>query len=178
MQKGQGFFSIPQAHRVQRRMSELLGIFTRERPVSVWEMTCAVLGEGRALSLGRRKATHLCERIVRSAERNSFIRRLPLRLPPGRGEPVVKRGFNRALAYTITEEGELFLKSYRSYMEDMRNGVSGHRCNGGFHRRRNERRLEKAESRYRRRLSLAMCEATERHRTSSATAGAEGKNKK
>lgn len=152
MQKGQLFFKLPHDHRAHHRMAAILRIYTREKPVSVWEMTCAALGTGRALSLGRRKATHLCERIIRAAELNDFIRRLPLRLPPGEGEPFPKKGFNRALAYTITDDGEMFVRDHDRYMEDKAKGLEGHSCNAGFHRNRNRKRIDKVQAKYLRRM--------------------------
>lgn len=159
MKRGQSFFSIPQDHKAHNRVAAMLRIFTRTRPVSVWEMTCAAIGEDRARELGRDKAVHLCERCVRAAEENDFIRRLPIRLKPGVGEPVNKKGFSRALAFTITDDGEAFLKRHDEYIRYKRMGYLGHEENDWFHLRRVRRHVSRVQEKYERRMKSIAAEA-------------------
>jgi hypothetical protein len=115
MRKGQPFFSIAMPHPVHRRMTRMLrafgadGEFARSR----WELTCAVVGEERALSLGWTKAKHLSERIIASAERNGFMRRLPvLTLAKYPTQDDRRHG---ELSYVITEDGLSFRERQDKY---------------------------------------------------------------
>lgn len=152
MKRGEGFFLVPYDMKPHRRMAAMLRIYTREKPVTIWDMTCAVLGKEKALELGRRKAAHLCERLVNAAQRWDFIRRLPIRLLPGEGEPYPKEKYHRALAFTITDAGEKFVRDHDRYIRDKKLGLNGNRDNRGVHRARNKRRVDKVQAKYLKRM--------------------------
>lgn len=152
MKKGESYFLVPYDMRSHRRMAAMLRIYTREKPVTVWEMTCAALGKERALELGRRKAVHLCERCINAAQRCDFIRRLPIRLLPGDDEPYPKEKYHRALAFTITDAGEKFVRDHDRYIRDKALGLNGNKSNMGIKRARNKRRIDKVQAKYLRRM--------------------------
>lgn len=124
MKKGQSFFSMAMPHPVHRRMARLLSSFGPygELPRSRWELTCEVVGRERAESLGFKRAKHLSERIIGSAERFGFISRLPSRRRTK--YPAARDDRQHELVYCATPQGLAFrdrqLRFDAWYMDGMK----------------------------------------------------------
>ena len=125
-------------------MARVLRAFPQGEPVTVWGMTEAYLGRDRAESMDRRSATHLAERTIRAAERLGFIRRLPVRVRPPGDEPSGPVRFRRCLAYSITDDGRLFLSRHDRYMKSIGGGREERPWYWGPNHERNRRYRDRA----------------------------------
>ena len=142
--KGQPWYGVPANHPTHRSMARVLRAFRPGVPVTVWAMTEAYLGRDAAASMDRRSAAHRAERTIRAAERLGFIRRLPVRVRPPEGEPSGPVRFRRCLAYSITDDGRLFLDRHDRYMKSVCGGREERPWYWGPNHERNRRYRERS----------------------------------
>jgi hypothetical protein len=106
---GQGFFALPRRDYRHERMALLIRSMPEDRPVGSWGLV-RILLHGREESLTVKQAKHLCERMIASAERNGFIRRLPVKAASKAPIPDERLGLQRELQFVATEYGIIYLR--------------------------------------------------------------------
>lgn len=89
------------------KVSRLVLAMPPDSSVGTWFVIEALMGRDRAMSYGRKRARHSCEKAIGSAERCGYIRRLPSRVrsssPWASGR--FPRRVPKELAWTLTEDG-------------------------------------------------------------------------
>ena len=93
-------------------MAKLIRSMPEDEPIGTWKMTEALLGP-RAYEVSVKSARHLTERLITSAERNGFIRRLPVRSVSR--SPQNSRPWLPENQYVATMEGRMFVLRHDMY---------------------------------------------------------------
>lgn len=84
-----------------------------DEPTGTWQMTVAILGP-RAYEVPVKAARHLAERMIVSAERHGFIRRLPVR-SRSRSPSVLVWAPLKENQYVATLKGRMFVMRHEAY---------------------------------------------------------------
>ena len=112
MRRGWKFFSIAMDHPIHRRMAAIVRACSGDLPAGTRSIVLSVLGP-KADGLTRKQAYHLCERMLCSAMRHGFVRRLPARGASDTDRvsvtPFGRRVVFKESLYVATEEGRAFL---------------------------------------------------------------------
>lgn len=115
MRRAWKFFSIAMDHPIHRRMAAIIRACSGDLPAGTRAVVVSVLGP-RAEGLTRKQAYHLCERMLCSAMRRGYIRRLPARGVSDSDRvsvtPFGRRVVFKESLYVATDEGMAFLERH------------------------------------------------------------------
>lgn len=96
-------------------MAQLLSAIPVDTAVTTWTIVEHMVGKDRTLELGAKKSRHLCERMLKTAEREGFTRRMPVKAVssvPATLSNKSDKAVHKELLWTITPDGIAFLTRY------------------------------------------------------------------
>lgn len=119
--KGRGFFTFVSTHRLHARMAAMLKAFEdADHPATRFDLVRAMYPEAARSREESRKADHKSERMVKSALRNNFIRRLSIKTvstKPLNDESDRRR--HKESMYVLEPDGERYVYMYDKYMSSL-----------------------------------------------------------
>jgi hypothetical protein len=117
--QGKSRFAYPKNNKSHAKMADLLSALPQETAVNTWSLVEHIVGTDRCYKLGAKKARHLCERLINTAETIGFIRRMPVKVVSYVPAELVKKSnkaIHKELLWVITAEGIAFLERYNRLM--------------------------------------------------------------